>query len=44
MNEGWENSTMISFGASRKMKMNSFVSWYKRVHIKFTNEVTKSYI
>ena len=37
INEGWKFSTMISLGASKKLKMNTFMLWYKWVDKTNTN-------
>ena len=29
MRENWKNQTMISFGTSKKLLINSFISWHK---------------
>ena len=42
INEGWKNRTMVSFGVSRKLKMNSFMCWYKWISITLNNDVVKS--
>ena len=41
MNEVQQNSTMVPFDASRKFKMNSFISWHKQDEIALNNEVAK---
>ena len=37
INEGWKFSKMISLGASKKLKMNTFILWYKWVDKTNTN-------
>ena len=44
INEGWKNRTLVSFGVSRKLKMNSFMCWYKWISITLNNDVVKCYM
>lgn len=44
MNESWKYSTKISFSTSRKIEINSWMSWHKWVDITLTNEVVKVYM
>ena len=44
MNESWKYSTKISFSTSRKIEINSCMSWHKWADITLTNEVVKVYM
>ena len=41
MNKGWNNYTIIYFGVSTKLKINSFLSWYKLINIVLNKEIVK---
>ena len=41
MNNGWNNYTIIYFGVSKKLKINSFLSWYKLINIVLNKEIVK---
>ena len=41
--ENWKNQTMISFGTSKNLLMNLFISWHKLIDDALNNKMFNKY-